>query len=301
MMKITSFLITAAAFLVLLSGCTDCTLDIYFTASLNGNLSGCDCSGYPVAGLVKRVAFLRERNHQNSLLLDAGDVMEAGPDPLLTGYIFDFYRQLGYDAVAVGNNEFAEGIEPLGSYTEENPLFSHNLVFRNKSGELRFSNDVVRKNINGLAAGIVCLVDSEVFKLYPDSFHQKVGVLPPADVFSEKLENNSDVDLWIVLYHGYYKNAVKLAESEPEIDVLVLAHEEQVVEEQLGNGVILLSPGEEGNRLGRLELKIRNGEIASWENEYELFHYIRSPDDPEALAAAESYRKQLVERIRPKR
>ena len=49
--------ITSAAFS---SGTEEKQIDIYYSASLNGNLDGCECKGNPRSGLVKRAVFLRK-------------------------------------------------------------------------------------------------------------------------------------------------------------------------------------------------------------------------------------------------
>ena len=57
------------------------TLTIYYTASLNGNLDGCTCEMNPVAGLVKRAAYLRNLDASSpTVILDAGDIFDEYPD-----------------------------------------------------------------------------------------------------------------------------------------------------------------------------------------------------------------------------
>jgi len=79
----------------LVSACGD-TLAIYYSASLNGNLDGCNCDMNPVAGLVKRAAFLRSHERPKpSLLVDAGDILDELPDKELARHIFEVYQELG--------------------------------------------------------------------------------------------------------------------------------------------------------------------------------------------------------------
>jgi 2',3'-cyclic-nucleotide 2'-phosphodiesterase (5'-nucleotidase family) len=74
---------------------TETTLTIYYTASLNGNLDGCTCEMNPVAGLVKRAAFLRTlKSSGTTLVLDAGDIFDEYPDPDLAKHILEVYREL---------------------------------------------------------------------------------------------------------------------------------------------------------------------------------------------------------------
>ncbi|MCK5737019.1 MAG: hypothetical protein KAH21_11100, partial [Spirochaetaceae bacterium] len=57
---------------VFLTSCAD-RVEVYYSASLNGNLLGCDCRGYPEAGLDKRAWYLDQNPlPANALLVDAG-------------------------------------------------------------------------------------------------------------------------------------------------------------------------------------------------------------------------------------
>lgn len=71
----------------------------------------------PVAGLVKRAAFLRSLETSGpSLILDAGDIFDEYPDPDLAAHILQVYAELGYDAIAVGDQEFTNGAAGLLEY-----------------------------------------------------------------------------------------------------------------------------------------------------------------------------------------
>ena len=91
-------------------------LTILYSSSLNGNLDGCDCKGHSRAGLVKRAAWLRALEHpEQTLLVDAGDLLEPYPDKELAEAIFDTYLELGYAAIAVGDQEFRPSCWNIGS------------------------------------------------------------------------------------------------------------------------------------------------------------------------------------------
>jgi len=46
-------------------------------------------------------------------LVDAGDIIDELPDKELTRHIFEVYQELGYDAIAVGDQEFSNGVDRL--------------------------------------------------------------------------------------------------------------------------------------------------------------------------------------------
>ena len=71
---------------------------------------------------------------------------------------------------------------------------------------------------------------------------------------------------------------------------IILAGEEKLLEERLPGGIPLLSPGEEGNRLGILEL--RPGRLGGWKNTYIEFHYLE-PGDRTVAARGAEYARHL--------
>jgi hypothetical protein len=101
------------------------TITILYSSSLNGNLDGCDCKGHPRGGLVKRAAWLLTPDQpERILLVDAGDLLDPYPDPDLAKAIFDTYLELGYTAIALGDQEFANGLESLLEHSSRFRLFS---------------------------------------------------------------------------------------------------------------------------------------------------------------------------------
>ena len=104
-------------------------IKILYTTSLNGNLDGCECKVASRAGLVKRASYLRSLTDRgNIILVDVGDILSARPDELLANEILETYREIGYDVIGVGDQEFSNGIEKLLKYREYNLLVSNNLA-----------------------------------------------------------------------------------------------------------------------------------------------------------------------------
>jgi hypothetical protein len=77
-------------------------LAIYYTASLNGNLDGCDCKGRPRSGLFKAGYFSPAGPRFIPGSLDAGD-SATRPDRRSGLYPRPSFRELGYDAMGWGS------------------------------------------------------------------------------------------------------------------------------------------------------------------------------------------------------
>ncbi len=277
------------------------TLTILYSSSLNGNLDGCDCKGHPRGGLVKRAAWLRKLEHpQQVLLIDAGDLLDPYPDRDLAVAIFDTYVELGYTAIALGDQEFANGLDSLLEYRERYPLMAHNLTLcPDENRCIFFSTTPHIVERAGIRIGLFALIDPEVFALYPAELKKKLKIQNPDATARNQLACLAEQGalLNVALFHGPYQAAKELAETVAGIDVLVLAHEQQLIEPSRVGGTILTSPGEDGNRLGILTLEIRAEGRVEYHNRFRLFSWQDDPDDPAVRRRIDEYKHKLREQL----
>jgi 2',3'-cyclic-nucleotide 2'-phosphodiesterase (5'-nucleotidase family) len=274
---------------------------ILYSSSLNGNIDGCDCKGNPKAGLVKRAAWLRvHREADRSVLVDAGDLLDVFPDPLLSQAILDTYDELGYDAVAVGDQELADGVEALLAYRSRYPLYSHNLsLCPDDTRCVFFSLRPLLLDRGGLRIGLFALIDADVFALYPEELKKALKIAPPEVVAPGILEDLRDqgAEMVILLYHGFYEKAKALALGLEGLDVLVAGHEQRLIDAEQAGGTIIVSPGAEGNRLGILTVAYDGRGRIRIDNRFELFRWDSSPDDPAVRRRVEEYRAEMRRRV----
>ena len=272
---------------------------IFYTSSLNGNLDGCACKTAPKAGLVKRAFyFRRERDVDNSLLVDAGDIFDVYEDKLLAREILEVYRELDYNAVAVGDQEFSNGIAELLANGEEYPLFCHNLTLcPDESRCIFFSNEPLVIEKSGFRIGLFALLDPEVFTLYPEEVRKQIKLASPQATAENMLRQMEDVDLTLLLFHGSYEKAVELAKNVEGIEVIVVGHEQRLIEAHKVNDSILVSPGKEGNRLGILTLALTSKGVIEYDNHFRLFRYEGDEDDAAVRRRIERYRLELREKL----
>jgi 2',3'-cyclic-nucleotide 2'-phosphodiesterase / 3'-nucleotidase len=292
-------------------GQKESSLTILYTASLNGNLAGCDCKQAPKAGLIKRAFYLRNlTDRSRTILLDAGDILDVRPDTLLGGMIMQLYGDLGYDAVAVGDQEFSNGADWLLKEKETTPLFSNNLsVCPDETRCVFFSLDpliLIREDIRII---ILSLLDESVFTLYPENVKNTVKLSPPIETTAAMLEmlpgedlsqqnQKTEHEIIVVLYHGPIENAELLAEKLPQVDVVIAGHEQRLVEQYSTGGTLIVSPGAEGNGVGILELSILKDRIIDYRGSRREFSYIYDQDDAEAAAMLERYYDTLKAKIK---
>lgn len=277
-------------------------LKVLYTSSLNGNLDGCSCRSSPRAGLVKRAHFLREmKNRENIILVDAGDILDVYPSEELSEEILAVYNELGYDAVGVGDQEFANGIEALLRYRLNSPLLSNNLaICPDESSCIFFSSSPLTLKKASHRIGIFSLLDPEVFNRFPEEVMKKIKLSPVADTARNivGLLDQEGTVFKILLYHGSYDNAVKLTKKVKGIDIAVVGHEQRIIDANKIGGTILVSPGEEGNRIGVLELIMTDKGIDDYRNSFTSFKYEEDPDDPSVRERIERYREALRSKVK---
>ena len=273
-------------------------LTIYYTASLNGNLDGCNCPMNPVAGLVKRAAFLRSTETTGSaLMVDAGDIFDEYPDPDLADHIVEVYRELGYAATAVGDQELIGGARSVAKYGIDGSLICHNLRIRTApSGGQPFTREPLIVERAGVRIGIIALIDPETVS---EPLDEGIEISDPLSAARAmlRLGERAGADLTVLLYHGPLRGAVDIVRSTAGIDVVIFAHEQTLMAPREMHGAVIASPGEEGNRVGILTLHLGRRGIQRFENEFRFFSYARDPDDPEVRRRADAYRQTLRSRI----
>jgi 2',3'-cyclic-nucleotide 2'-phosphodiesterase (5'-nucleotidase family) len=270
------------------------TLRVYYSASLNGNIDGCNCDMAPTAGLVKRAAFLRSREApEPSLLLDAGDIFDAFPDEELARNILEVYRELGYDFIAVGDQELSNGLDSLLEYGRDFPLACHNLsVLVERRWEM-FSPEPITLHLSGEKIGIIALLDPETISPGSVRIHSPIST-------AKKLVGDlvdRDATIVLLLYHGTHENAQRLIEHCPDIDVVILGHEGLLIPAWSFGQTVIVSPGERGNWLGMLTIHSVGSEAIDITNDFRLFSFRKDPDDPSVRSRIQKYREMLRGRL----
>jgi 2',3'-cyclic-nucleotide 2'-phosphodiesterase (5'-nucleotidase family) len=256
---------------VLLVACTvlvfpqedgETSLTILYSSSLNGNINGCDCKGHPRAGLVKRAAWLRKlKDPEQTLLVDAGDLLE---------------------------------------YRERYPLMAHNLsVCLDENSCIFFSTTPLIVERGGARIGVFALIDPQVFTLYPSELKDKLKIQDPAAAACNQLYylEKQGVEATVLLYHGPYESATALAEKVKGVDVLILGHEQRLIEARRIGNTIVASPGEDGNRLGILDLSLGSTGRIEFSNRFRWFSWREDPDDPQIRQRIDEYKQKLRDRL----
>jgi len=270
-------------------------LSIYYTASLNGNLLGCECKGVPKAGLSTTAAYIRELDPEESIILDLGDFSDARVDELLSGKLMDIYNELGYIGSAIGDQEFGSGVDYFKESADDFKFFGNNI----KIDGVLLSESPLLIEKQGIKIGIAAVIDSSVFYFYPDEVKARIEISDPAAAASDALVRLKSMrsSYNLLLFHGHAEDARKIFKTEPDWDAVLVAHDQMLIDEHDGSRVFA-SPGEEGNRVGRIELSFRFKKLTNAENSFRYFEYEVDPEDPGVFQVFEDYKRELIENLK---
>ncbi|HLV46098.1 MAG TPA: metallophosphatase [Flavobacterium sp.] len=217
----------------------------------------------------KMIDDIRQEN-PNMLLLDAGDMFQGTP-------YFNFYggeleiklmNMLKYDASAIGNHEFDNGVESMAEQLQKanfdillaNYDFSKTAMGGIAKPYKIFTVDGVKIGVFGLGIELQGLVNKREYG--------ETEYLSPIEITQDMvriLKKEEKCDLVICLSHlGYQYNSSKisdvlLAQQTQDIDLIIGGHthtfldKPQVFKNKIGKDVIVNQVGCFGLRLGRID------------------------------------------------
>lgn len=247
-------------------------LTILYTGETHSMLYPCDdCSLGLDGGLAERATKINEvrKSNPNVLLLDSGGVFAGG---LLDEYTqnveldrqrtllnLEAMRIMGYDAVAIGDEEFNFGEDFLKNSIEEKsiPFVSSNI-------ENDYVLSSIIKTVGHLKIGILALSPNEIKNKIDN-----IKYIEPQETFKKNIRalRKQGVDIIIVLSHlGEEEDLVLINEME-EIDILVAGHRlsnKPDSDTKIGQ-TIILRPTWQGRKLGKVELDIEDGKITNYD------------------------------------
>jgi len=211
----------------------------------------------------KRISALR-REDENTLLLDAGDAVEAGnlgggrrKSPIL-----ERMNRLGYAALAMGNRES----HPFRKLLERKlaaarfPILAANLMAKRQPLPAVVKDHILRQLPNGLRVAIIGLAPQMTA---PRSWWSRVtdylfdAPEKTAAGLAAKLRKKADI--LVILSHCGIETDRKLAKIEG-VDLILGGHSHVEVFEE-GGGAPILHTGCLGRSIGRAEVMVECGKV----------------------------------------
>lgn len=218
------------------------------------------------------ISQVRNEMDDNVLFLDCGDTIH-GTYPAVQSkgeMLIPILNRIKLDAWTA-HWEFGYGPEQLMKITSllDYPLLAIN-CYDEETGERIFDPYKVFE-INGVRIGVIGIAAVIVDKVMPEWFSEGIRMtlgneeLPG---FIEKLRRDEKVDLVLVLSHLGYPQEAKLASEVDGIDVLLSGHtHNRLRHPTIINNTIIFQSGCHGSFLGRLDLKVDDGQIVDFSHQ----------------------------------
>jgi 5'-nucleotidase / UDP-sugar diphosphatase len=255
-------------------------------------------SVHGIAGGFARIATLINQEKTNNpepvITLDAGDFLMGTFFQALepgTGFQLHLMKEMGYDAICLGNHEFDFGIKTLSEYVIKAnemgapPLLSSNLEYADIAEHKDFADLFEKEYVkpyhiietDGIRVGVFGLLGREAYMTAPNAqtFNLKSRVMTARQIVS-KLRDEEKVDVVICLSHsGLYKNEsgewkvkedIKLATYVEGIDVIISGHTHTKLEKPVEiNGTYIIQANEYGRYLGKLTFDIDSRSLVDYQ------------------------------------
>ncbi len=282
---------------------------VLFTGETHAMLGPCECPIAPEGGVARRATAIRAVRRGGltpTLLVDAGGMFAGGVyDEYTLGREVDRERTLaylravramGYDALAVGDEELAWGVEFLRQAAEivGAPFVSANVRL---AGAPQLVRPYVIKEVGGKRFGVFGLTTDEVFCYDDLALPQGVTVEDPI-VAAQRVVRvlRPKVDFVVALSHLGEERSRELAEKVAGIDIIVNGHrrtEAAGVYDEVGQA-IFLQFSFQGRALGRLDLILdEQGKLVDFRaREIRLGDDIA--DDPQLAQLVRDFQRRLA-------
>lgn len=238
------------------------SLTIAFTNDMQGEIRSCGCASKDKGGLGRRATFLEavQDTADNLLVLDGGGYFSSklsyGKEKAdLTIKAMAF---MGYDAVAVGEDEFGFGVDYIVERTRELglPVLAAN-VWDAKADTLLFAPTRELELHSGLRVGIIGLT-SDKAKLPPQVEPGRVRIVDPVAAARKQAARLSGVDLLVVVANMTRPEVMRLASMVNTIDIIVFGSEARAMRNiRPKGGAYFLQTAPQGRYVGMAHAPLR--------------------------------------------
>lgn len=228
---------------------------LVFSGEQNGYLEPCGCAGLEnmKGGLMRRDTLLRELREERGwpvAAVDNGNMVARFGKQAEIKYALavDSFKEMGYDAIALGPDDLRLGVDPLLPQTEGNasPYVAANVgLFGLDSGLPRSFHTFER---GGLKVGVTAVLGEEYQKGLADDVLTFAPAAESIRTVLPKLQAE-ECDVLILLAHARHEESRALAKAFPEFDFVVTADgapEPPFKPEKFGDKTWLLEVGKKG-------------------------------------------------------
>lgn len=232
-------------------------------------------SGRLVGGMEATSHYLNEirAKEKNALVIEAGDIMtgtlasELEYKGAIGGAMVEFLNRLGYDVWCYGNHDFDKGKKNAIALSRlaKFPVIMANIIHK-ESGEFFASNPYHIFDVGRIKVGLIAVMEEHFLsEVQPEKVEGLAvkPIIPTLESLIPQLDKKTD--LIIVVSHGWFSQAVRIAENIPGIDIVLAAAEDGKFAEV--NGVLVQSAFGHQRTLGYLKVKVERDRIQNYSHD----------------------------------
>ena len=198
-----------------------------------------------------------------SLLINAGDIVQGSFESEVSHGkpIMEVMNYLNFDAVELGNHDFANGRNSLKELINgiDAPLLGANIIDINTSKPIEGVESSVIRELKGLKIGIIGVDTPKTVEYVQPEKIEGMTFRKPEDIVRKQVQELKDkgVNLIIVTSHLGLKEDKELAQNVPGIDIIVGGHTHSALPEgEKVNDTIIVQAGCNNQYVGDLKLKL---------------------------------------------
>ena len=224
---------------------------ILYVANINGTLENCGCGKEPLGGVDRLMTVIEQsrEKYQDLLVLSGGDYFNSYSFLPLNTAMLGALRLLHFDLFVPGDQEFVENEQ----FTAQIQALLGKSWFASNTGQ---SRPAIRTfNFTSQRINIIAYLSPACFSFIPKPDYLQLDKILP--VLPEK-----DIHTFnCMICHGTLAEANDLARQYPQLDLILLGHEQYPSSRLIGNTTVLGS-GRDGECVALLQVKRSS---AGWE------------------------------------
>ena len=243
---------------------------ILHTGFTSGSIYPCRCPSEPRGGLAKRATLIKQLTRDNGqsaksgrefLLFDSGDLFNPFADRRTDSLALSAYKLMGYDAIAVGDQEISQGASAFLGLQKQHglPFIAANLFYKDKL--LAEPYKIIRLKKQRLNVGVVGVVQPDFYAATSNNAIPGLEMRPPIAALREVVSRlRSKVDLLILLSHVSNDTTRAIARAYPQFDLVISGGTQTGVNEiDSSSGIPILSAGIGGKYITQSRLEKSDG------------------------------------------
>ena len=197
-------------------------LVLLITGGTNGMMEVCNCVGPMPGGLARRSGLVRSYRaaFDHTFLIDTGDIFWVEPEDLRNAFVLKGYARIGYDAVVLGDQEWAAKGDRLRELAAAGDLTYLATTVTMQGAEFP---RVVTRRMNGLRLAVVCDVRRDAFRFVPSERKAKLSLAEPSRL-AERIRRLKEAGCLVVVAAHMEESTLEAAASSCDADLILRGH-----------------------------------------------------------------------------